>query len=243
MTHDPEGPTVILSPHLDDAALSAWHMLPRAVVVTVMAGIPADPTPSVWDRICGYDDAGELMRARRAEDLDALTGIAEEIHHCDVPEQLHRRADPPTAEAVADLAANLVTSGSLCLAPLAGGPRPNPDHRIVRDAARALRRATGIPVSLYADVPYCVKQGSWPESLGGDGPNPQWLNRCWREAPETEGGILAVTRPLDPGEQTDKRALCQKYVTQFTALDRGLRTKGLLSNANTWTRECLIPLH
>lgn len=73
------GPLVVLSPHLDDAALSLGATiasLARAgqevVVLTVLAGDPGsvDP-PGVWDRRCGFASAGEAARLRRLEDRAA----------------------------------------------------------------------------------------------------------------------------------------------------------------------------
>ena len=68
--------TVILSPHLDDAVLSCWHVLtqPGEVgVITVFAGVPTALTaPAWWDRYTGAADSGERVRERIEEDRRAL---------------------------------------------------------------------------------------------------------------------------------------------------------------------------
>jgi LmbE family N-acetylglucosaminyl deacetylase len=69
---------VIVSPHLDDAALSCAYLMtahPATPVVTVFAGRPAEyPTPMErWDAICGFVEGDEVHVARRAEDQSALS--------------------------------------------------------------------------------------------------------------------------------------------------------------------------
>ncbi len=70
---------VILSPHLDDAALSLGATIAYAsevglavTVLTVLAGDPDSEEPAgTWDTICGFATAGEAARVRRAEDANA----------------------------------------------------------------------------------------------------------------------------------------------------------------------------
>jgi hypothetical protein len=67
---------VVLSPHLDDAVLSCWHVLtaPGEVrVMTVFAGVPTEMTaPAWWDRYTGATDSAERVRERIEEDRRAL---------------------------------------------------------------------------------------------------------------------------------------------------------------------------
>src|SRR5690349_8735562 len=62
----------ILSPHLDDAVLSCWHVLTQpgvVVVVNVFAGVPASlDGPAWWDRYTGATDSLERVRERIDED-------------------------------------------------------------------------------------------------------------------------------------------------------------------------------
>ena len=68
---------VLFSPHFDDAALGAAHMLcahPDSLVVTVMGGPPAqypDP-PSEWDALGGFQAGDDVVALRREEDVAAL---------------------------------------------------------------------------------------------------------------------------------------------------------------------------
>ena len=74
----------MLSPHLDDAVLSAWSVLTEArdvVVVNVFAGVPeARPVPR-WDRLAGADDCRSHMKARLAEDRAALALVEAAAPH------------------------------------------------------------------------------------------------------------------------------------------------------------------
>ena len=76
----PEGTlerVLLFSPHFDDAALGAAHMLgahPDSLVVTVFGGPPAqypDP-PSEWDALGGFRAGDDVVALRREEDVAAL---------------------------------------------------------------------------------------------------------------------------------------------------------------------------
>jgi GlcNAc-PI de-N-acetylase len=70
-------PTLIVSPHPDDAVLSCWALLagPEPVVVLdVFAGSPDPPVQGAWDLRCGFRDSAESSRARREEEARALAG-------------------------------------------------------------------------------------------------------------------------------------------------------------------------
>ena len=68
---------LLFSPHFDDAALGAAHMLgahPDSLVVTVFGGPPAqypDP-PSEWDALGGFQSGDDVVAVRREEDAAAL---------------------------------------------------------------------------------------------------------------------------------------------------------------------------
>ena len=75
MRHRADAPAVVLSPHLDDAVLSAWSVLRRPGEVTVVnlcTAIPPPGTLGAYDRVKGATDSAEFMRERLAEDAAAL---------------------------------------------------------------------------------------------------------------------------------------------------------------------------
>lgn len=66
---------LVVSPHLDDGVLGCGDLLarhPGTCVLTVFAGAPDGGPPTAWDRLCGFDRAGDVMPARKQEDLLAL---------------------------------------------------------------------------------------------------------------------------------------------------------------------------
>jgi hypothetical protein len=84
--------TVILSPHLDDAVLSCWHLLSgpdELRVVNVFAGVPSGAA-GWWDEVTGATDAGERVRERRAEDRAALAIAGREATNLDLLDAQHR---------------------------------------------------------------------------------------------------------------------------------------------------------
>jgi LmbE family N-acetylglucosaminyl deacetylase len=149
-------PTVILSPHLDDAVLSCWHLLTGlgdVKVVSVFAGVP-EGAAGWWDRMTGTTDSGERVRIRRAEDLAALAAAGRTAVHLDLLDAQYRAngSDPSVLEAVGP---HLAPEDSVCVPAALGAHR---DHQLVRDAGLALRDR-GHDVSFYADLPHVVMEG------------------------------------------------------------------------------------
>src|SRR5437763_1975889 len=81
---DGPGTLAVISPHLDDGVFACGEALaahPGSVVVTVFAGMPADPSQSTdWDARCGFASAGEAVAARRAEDRTSLARLGARPH-------------------------------------------------------------------------------------------------------------------------------------------------------------------
>ncbi|MCS6711634.1 glycosyltransferase [Brachybacterium sp. EF45031] len=139
---------LVLSPHLDDALFSAHTVLRDSVRTartvqawTVFAGAPEDPTPTEWDRRCGYDNAQSLIRDRRAEDLAAFANLPEvEVRHLDMLERAY--SDPERRERdmtellrlIDAWRAEIGPKGGVILLPVGAGTRMAPG---VADLARA----------------------------------------------------------------------------------------------------------
>ena len=74
---DELGRILVVSPHLDDAAMGAAHLIGthhEVTVVTVFTGRPPrypDP-PADWDAQAGFGPADDVMAARREEDRSAM---------------------------------------------------------------------------------------------------------------------------------------------------------------------------
>jgi LmbE family N-acetylglucosaminyl deacetylase len=152
------GRIVVLSPHLDDAALSVGATVARASlrgqrvsVVTVLAGDPETDAPAgEWDRRCGFSSAGEAARARRAEDAAACEILGAEpvwLPYGDAQQQ--RGADD---EQIWQSLAPLLSEADAVLVP--GYPLQHADHAWL--ATLLLERFSVAPVALYVEQPYAA---------------------------------------------------------------------------------------
>jgi hypothetical protein len=102
----------------------------------------------------------------------------------------------------------------------------HPDHQLVRRYGRMLFRA-GMPVTLYADLPYCVTHG-WPHWVEGREPEPtRNVNAFWLSyldgVPEMPSLPSAHVERLDETSARAKLEAMVCYHTQFPALDGGAR--------------------
>ncbi len=158
---------VVVSPHLDDAVLSAYAMLgPSTTVVTVFAGLPPDGVLSDWDAGSGALDSRTRIEERRAEDRRALERSGAAFVHLDLGDRQYVALGSMPANTETSVAAELrghIGGAPLVLAPSALSSssrnpikrhrrRRNSDHRLVREAVLAVRP----DAALYADLPYAL---------------------------------------------------------------------------------------
>ncbi|HEY1357653.1 MAG TPA: hypothetical protein VGF21_05040 [Thermoleophilaceae bacterium] len=208
---------VVLSPHLDDAVLSCWHLLDGAKVVSVFAGVPDPGTGGWWDSLTGNGDSAARMLERFDED-DAALGLAgAEAVRLDLLDEQYRRngARPPVTETIVDH----VRDADEVYAPL--GVFLGDDHRLVRQAALELRADT----ILYADHPHA---GIWglPGWVTGEEERGGGLDvgAAWRQRMAEAGLDPDALRPsvqrLDDEAFESKRAAVESYRTQVPALER-----------------------
>lgn len=214
---------VVLSPHLDDAVLSCWHLLDSNAAVTVVnvfTGSPPPGTAGWWDELTGAGDPIERMRERCEEDRRALALAGRSAVALELLDAQYRREPPPVAELVERFRAAM-PSGALMHAPAA--MMRHPDHLLVRDAAIELARQ-GWPLALYADLPHAIEHG-WPAWVTGEPsppPGPD-VGVAWNEVLADAG--LAPERlvprvcPLDARARERKLRALAAYETQRRGLD------------------------
>lgn len=84
-------PVLIVSPHLDDALLSASEIVRRVEpeVWNVLAGEPDDPVTTDWDRRAGFADSHAQMVARRREDAAAFEETGVNVRQFDGLEEVY----------------------------------------------------------------------------------------------------------------------------------------------------------
>jgi LmbE family N-acetylglucosaminyl deacetylase len=225
---DPKAPALFLSPHSDDAVLSAWGLLttePGLRVATVFAGLPEAGVLTRWDAVTGATESLARAREREAEDDAALTLAGKQTVRLPLLDGEYREPAPPYSLTALDQAvAQAFPRLSAVYAP--AGIGGNQDHQLVRWYARMLLRA-GLEVHLYADFPYCVQHG-WPAWVDGRTRDPNRnVDIFWSSflAPVPEMPPLrdaTVTR-LDDAQAAAKLAALDCYASQLTALSPGGR--------------------
>jgi len=175
---------IYISPHLDDAVLSAGGLIHDQVkageqveIWTLLCGQPPEDELSPYAQVLHYQwgvtSVPELIRARRAEDKKACELVGATPVYFDFLDCIYRRdknggwlydyifvppneeeADLPT-QIAANLAARLNPTDQLVCQLGLGS---HVDHVIVRRAVELLQ----CPILYYADVPYLFKN---PEEL------------------------------------------------------------------------------
>lgn len=157
----PLAPLFVVSPHLDDAVFSCGMLLashPGSLVCTVFCGVPALPQRTPWDASAGHRDSSDALRARIAEDEQALALVRARAVR--LPFLDSQYGSTPTVD---DLTRTLTdvwrmnASGRL-VAPLG---LYHSDHVLVGNACRSLIRKERIPEAiLYEDALYRTIRGA-----------------------------------------------------------------------------------
>jgi LmbE family N-acetylglucosaminyl deacetylase len=160
----------VISPHLDDAALSCCLFLaanPGSRLTTIFASGPASVRPlTPWDRAARYfADGADVMGVRREEDNKAAVLVQATARHLSYWDRQYRNdhygyagfADGDLATAIAEdllrQARDLAADGWVI--PLGLG---HPDHRLAADAGLIVaERLPSERVYLYEELPYAVE--------------------------------------------------------------------------------------
>jgi LmbE family N-acetylglucosaminyl deacetylase len=236
---------IYLSPHLDDAVLSAGGL----IYDQTHAGIPVE----IWTFMCGYapeeavspfaqllhgmwgfSSAEETTRMRRAEDKNAAAIVGASVRHFDFLDCIYRRgADgewlysdvflPPRPEDAA-LPAQIVEtvsphlqSDDMLICQLAVGSHV--DHVLVRQGAellgRSLRYDIDVPYIFYKPEELSPKSTGMQESIH---PVTEKGLNSWKEA------ILEYKSQLPVlGEAFDTPEKAQKSIHSFWERYKGMR--------------------
>lgn len=147
---------LLLSPHFDDAVLSAGQLLagrPDADVVTIFAGEPQEDTSTPYDLKCGFKSSKDAVSARRQEDKNALALLGANPIHWDFPDEQYgeKVEDKDIRFAIRDQLAK--ENYEFVLAPLGLG---HPDHITIARIVRQMKINTH--VFFWEDMPLRVVQ-------------------------------------------------------------------------------------
>lgn len=245
---------VVVSPHLDDAVLSAWLVLTGnrpTRVISCFAGIPHPFVQGSWDHRTGLPSAAAVA-VRRAEDVSALALAGSEAVHLDLLDEQYRGGrDAPRAELAALLREHLTDAHEVWLPAGLGG---HVDHIAARDAALSATTSAQ-RVRLYADLPY-AGQPSWPVDVTGSARDLavhcllSVLGRparaqAWRLALDSGGIRMDLTRrhivKLTRSQFRAKVTAVRHYRSQMAALRCGprhpLRERRLFAYEVYWTMD------
>jgi len=235
---------VILSPHLDDAVLSCWHLLTQpgeVTVINVFAGIPDRlAEPAWWDQYTGAMDSGARVRERVEEDRQALALAGRSAANLSLLNEQYRQTEPPLAELPAQIDQLLARDADI-YAPAAFANHA--DHTLVREAALELR-ANGFAVSLYADLPHATLYGWTAWVTGGHASTSRDLAAVtWeRSLAATAIGpqeMSPLVHALDSAARASKLEAVRAYRTQLQGLvelaGRPLTDRKALGYEVEWT--------
>ena len=192
---------IYLSPHLDDAALSAGGFLHEQArlglpveVWTLFSGFPQgelSPFAQVLHKLWGFSSAEECVRKRREEDKKAAELLGAHARHFDFLDAIYRRGpqdewlypqdvsvEPHTAEAglpaqIAEALSRRLLPEDILVCQLGIGGHV--DHLLARQAAEKLAS----PLWYAADIPYLLNN---PEELE---PLTAGLDRAVQPVPES----------------------------------------------------------
>ena len=211
---------VVVSPHFDDAALGAAHLLttyPGSTVVTVLAGRPPAYPDQVteWDAAGGFVSGDDVVGARQEEDRAAMASLGAEPVWLDFPD--HQYLDPPDRPTPSEVApalqeAIVAARPTAVFLPLG---LANPDHVLTHDAGLMVRE------SLVA------------ESAGDAGGEPAWFGYedagykhlpgmlAWRVSKLFRSGLWPTPSvvPVQP-DMDRKRTAVMLYASQVGPLER-----------------------
>jgi LmbE family N-acetylglucosaminyl deacetylase len=213
----------VVSPHLDDGALSCALFLaahPGSSVVTVFAGGPAPACPlTPWDRSARYFREGaDVVGVRRGEDISAAALVNATTHHLPYWDRQYRTGPYgydglPEKALAAAIARDLVNRASerpaeSWLMPLGLG---HPDHLLTAEAGLIFAAVYPADVWLYEELPYAAEDRAEAERR--------------KKSVIERGFTLAEDAALRiPHDRALKAAVVRCHASQRHALGRRLRT-------------------
>lgn len=147
---------LLISPHFDDAVLSAGQLLssrPNIDVITVFAGEPKEIVTTPYDEKCGFKDSKDAVAVRRLEDKEALALLKANPIHLDLTDGQYSE-DNDYNKLKRDLIKIINNEDyEYIVAPLGLG---HPDHIKVSDIVVDISKKIGIPIYFWEDMPLRV---------------------------------------------------------------------------------------
>lgn len=150
---------LLISPHFDDAILSAGQLLAGradADVVTVFGGFPSEMRITPYDEKCGFENSSVAVVNRRLEDDNATAILNANAIHWDFPDGQY--GENVTHDEILDkiIQQTMLEKYDFIMGPLGIG---HPDHVMVSDALiefADVYNPDKTPVYLWEDLPLRV---------------------------------------------------------------------------------------
>jgi LmbE family N-acetylglucosaminyl deacetylase len=202
---------LVCSPHFDDAAMGAGHLLcahPGSTVVTVFGGPPSrypDP-PTEWDALGGFQAGDDVVARRREEDRAALEVLdAEPVWRGFVDHQYLASRERVAADAIAPELERVIDDVRPTAVFLPMG-LANPDHVATHDAGMLLAaRRDDLAWFCYEDAGYKHLPGML----------------AWRIGRLFRGALWPTPMIVPIGTDDDrKRTAIERYASQVPPLER-----------------------
>jgi LmbE family N-acetylglucosaminyl deacetylase len=205
---------VVVSPHFDDAALGAAHLIaghPGTTVITVLGGRPpAYPDePTSWDACGGFRRGDDVVALRREEDRSAMAFLGADPVWLEFPDhQYLAKSERPTPEVVAPALEHAIRAASPSAVFLPMG-LANPDHALTHDAGLLARTALG---GSEGPAWFCYEDHGYKHIPG---------ILAWRVAKLFKSGLWPTPAvvPVEP-DMARKRAAIELYKSQVPPLQR-----------------------
>lgn len=200
-------PLLVISPHYDDAVLSAGQLLAGARVPVLVATMCTEPPHdgsvlTGWDQSSGFKSASEAVRVRAAEDACALAWFRQ-VHQVPLGfidcQYGHGHSIREVALAIQGIIGDRLPE--IVVGPLGIN---HPDHVDASDATLMAASWTMPRAYLYEELPHRVK-------------DPEAARR--RVDHLRERGYTMELVTLDQGDKALKRAALLQYGSQQFALD------------------------
>lgn len=151
---------LLISPHFDDAVLSAGQYMadrPDCEVVTVFGGFPLTPdrVQTPYDEKCGFKNAEDAVAERQRENDRALALLEATAINLDFPDSQYETqfGNKVTTGEITSVLQSIIDEGDyeFIMAPLGLG---HPDHIKTTEAVMKLK--TDLPIYLWEDLPLRV---------------------------------------------------------------------------------------
>lgn len=207
---------VVVSPHFDDAALGAAHLLTShrgSTVITVLGGRPPSYPTEVtdWDAAGGFVSGDDVVATRREEDRAAMVAMGARPVWLEFPDHQYLTRDQRlTPDQVAPALAEALVAAEPSAVFLPMGIA-NPDHVLTHDAGLAARERIGESGDA-TPMWFCYEDAGYKHLPG---------LLAWRIAKLFRAGLWPTPAvvPVEP-DMAAKRKAITCYASQIGPLER-----------------------